>query len=488
MFPIHSLLRRRLSARRLTWLAAALLAGCAAGRDDVKPAAVALGVQALDAGAAVTRAAAERGQPAAPAWWKAYGDAQLDALVAEALAQSPTMDIAAARIRQAQSAFDTISADAVPTVTATASASAERFSDNFGWGPYGGTVNGRNQLLAGADYRFDFWGKRRAEIAAGQAHMLASHAEARDAALLLQSALVQTYVQLATAYRLRDVARQGLDRRERLLKLTAIRQGAGLSNDLDATSLRAAVSDTRSVVAQLDGQIDRLSHAVAALAGKDPAYADTLARPAPARLGDPAPPSRLPAELLGHRADVAAARERVGAAAQGIQSAKAAFYPDVDLSLFAGLQRLGLHDFISAGSGAAGVIPTLSLPIFDGGRLRGRLGARTAEYDAAVGDYNATLLRALQETADGITDLHAAARQRREAGERVALQRRLHELQGIRAQAHLASQLDILNADIAALLAERDAIGADARVAITQVALIRALGGTYSPSLSESQP
>lgn len=488
MSPIPSFLRRRRSARRFTLLAAALLAGCAAGRDDIRPEAVALDAQTLDAGAAIAHAAAARGQPAASSWWQAYGDPQLDALVAAALAHSPTMDVAAARIRQAQSAFDTISADTLPSVTATASVSAERFSDNFGWGPYGGTWNGRNQLLAGADYRFDFWGKRRARIAAGQARVLASRAEARDAALMLQSALVQTYVQLAATYRLRDVARQGLERREQLLKLTTIRQGAGLSNDIETTSLRATVSDTRSVIAQLDGEIDRLAHAIAALAGRGPAYADTIVRPEPSHLGDPAPPSRLPAELLGQRADVAAARERVEAAAQGIRSAKAAFYPDVDLSLFAGIQRLGLHDFVSAGSAAAGVIPTLSLPIFDGGRLRGQLDARSADYDAAVGDYNATLLRALQETADGITDLQAASRQRREAGERVAQRHRLRDLQGIRAQAHLASQLDVLGSDIAALLAERDAISADARTAVAQVALIRALGGTYSLSIAESQP
>jgi len=97
------------------------------------------------------------------------------------------------------------------------------------------------------------------------------------------------------------------------------------------------------------------------------------------------------------------------------------------------------------------------------------------------------LLRALQETADGVTDLQAASRQQSEAADRVAQQRRLADLQDVRAKAHLANQIDVLNTDIAALLAQRDAITADTRVAVSQVALIRALGGTYSTSSSDSQ-
>lgn len=487
MFSTHSFQKPRRGAKGATLLALALLAGCAAGRNSVKPDAAALDPQALDAGSAISRAALERSQPATSSWWKAYGDHQLDDLVAMALAHNPSMDMAAARIRQAQGAFQTVHAEALPNVTGTASIAGERFSNNYGWGPYGGTTNTNNQMFVSADYHFDFWGKRRAQIAASQGQILASRAEAQDAALMLQTGLVQTYIQLAAAYRLHDVAQQGLKQREQILKLVTIRQGAGLGDDIDTTSLRAAISDTRGVVDQLDGQIDRLRHAVAALAGKDPSYAEAITRPELTRLGNPAPISRLPADLLGHRPDVTAARERAEAASQGINAAKAAFYPDIDLSLFAGFQRLGLSDFLSAGSFAAGIVPAISLPIFDGGRLRGQLTARTADYDAAVSDYNATLLRALQETADGVTDLQAATRQQSEAAERVAQQRHLTDLQNIRAKAQLANQIDVLNTDIAALLAQRDAITADARVAVSQVALIRALGGTYSTSSSESQ-
>lgn len=487
MFSIHSLFGQRSGIKAAALLAVALLAGCAAGRNSVKPDAVALDPQALDAGSAVAGAALEHTQPTTASWWKGYGDAQLDDLVEMALAHNPTMDMAAARIRQAQGAFDTVHADTLPNVTGSASIAGERFSNNYGWGPYGGTTNTNNQMFVSADYHFDFWGKRHAQIAASQGQLLASRAEAEDAALMLQTDVVQTYIQLASAYQLRDVAQQGIEERERILKLATIRQDAGLGDDMDTTSLRASISDTRGIVDQLDGQIDRLRHAVAALAGKDPSYAESIKRPALTRLGNPAPISRLPADLLGHRPDVIAARDRAQAASQGIEAAKAAFYPDIDLSLFAGAQRIGLNDFLSAGSFVAGIVPAISLPIFDGGRLRGQLKARTADYDAAVSDYNATLLRALQETADGVTDLQAASRRQGEAANRVAQERHLADLQDTRAKAQLADQIDVLNTNLAVLLAQRDAITADARVAVSQVALIRALGGTYSTSSSESQ-
>ncbi|MBN8886431.1 MAG: efflux transporter outer membrane subunit [Rudaea sp.] len=473
-------------SRLLVALAAtALLAGCAAGRDDIRPSvspldAERLDAERLDAGTAVAAAATDAGVPAPHEWWKDYADAQLDRLVAIALEQSPDLQIAAARIRRAQGDVDIVHAADLPALDASASIASERFSNNYGWGPYGGSWNTNNQILAEANYRFDFWGKRRAQTLAAAARMLAGRAEARDAALLLQTSLVDAYLRLDAAYRLRELAGRGLDSREQWQRLLEAKRGAGLSNDLDAAQLRIAVNETREAIAQLDGEIDRLRRVLAALAGKDPAWAQSLAPPQPALAPNPAPASRLPARLLGERPDVAAARARVEAAARGIDAAKAAFYPDVDLSVFAGLQRLGLRDFASAGSFAAGIVPAISLPIFDGGRRRGELTTRTAEYEAAAGEYNAVLLHALQDVADAVSGLAVADRQRTLAQERAAEERRRLALQEMRARAQLASRIDLLGARIATLLAERDATTAELRVATSQVALIRALGGAHS--------
>jgi NodT family efflux transporter outer membrane factor (OMF) lipoprotein len=484
---IDSVCHRRFAVASLAWLLCIAATGCAPGRNSVKPSGTLLDPKMLDAGTAVSKAADAVTQTGAAPWWRAFGDQQLDELVDMAMDHNPSMDMAAARIRQAQAMFDAIHADTLPAVSGGASVAGERFSNNYGWGPYGGTWNTNNQILLGAQYSFDFWGKRRAQLAAEQDRVRAGQAEARDAGLLLQTAVVQTYIQFASAARMRDVTQRGLACREEMLRLAAVRQSAGLGDDMDIAAVRSAISETRRMLDELDGQIDRYRHALAALAGRDPAYADAMTTPTLATIADPVPITHLPADLLGYRPDVAAARDDVEAAAKDIEVAKAAFYPDIDLAMFAGAQRLGLNDFLTAGSFAAGVVPAVSLPIFDGGRLRSQLKGRTAQYDAAVADYNQVLLRALQQTADGVTDLQAAHRQYSDAVARVDAQHRLMMLQRNRAQAQLASRIDLLNADIAELLAQRDAIAAGAHVAMAQASLVRALGGAYTSHFSESR-
>jgi len=464
-----------------------LLTACVNGRSSIRPNGVMLDPRALTTNSAISQTITATDHRRDAAWWKAYGDPQLDQLVESAVVHNPTMTMAAARIRQMRAVFDTQHADESLTVTGLASVSGQRFSDNYGWGSYGGTWNSDNQLLLDVNYRFDFWGKRRATLAASQDRVHVSEAEAQDAALLLQTSLVETYIQLAVTYDLRALANEGLARRRQLLALAALRRQAGMDNSIDVTVLQSAITGTCSEIVRLDGEIDRLRHAVAALTGHDPSYADTLVRPALNHLSNPEPISSLPADLLGHRPDVVAARARVEAASQDIVAAKAAFYPDIDLSMFAGVQRLGLNELLTGGSFAAGVVPALSLPIFDGGRLRGQLKSRTADYDVAVSNYNAALLTALREVADGVTNLQAASRQKGAAEESVAQQQTLLELQRTRAEAAIASHIDLLNAEIALLLSQRNAADADARVAVRQVTLIRALGGSYSTPSSAKQ-
>ncbi|WZB76626.1 TolC family protein [Achromobacter insuavis] len=117
-----------------------------------------------------------------------------------------------------------------------------------------------------------------------------------------------------------------------------------------------------------------------------------------------------------------ARRKRLDAADRRIDAAKAEFYPDIDLKAFAGLQSLGLSHLLQGNSLAAGIGPALTLPIFDGGRLRAGLQDRIAGYDLAVADYDTSVVRALQEVADGLAGL-AQARARRDAA-RVSLRER----------------------------------------------------------------
>lgn len=179
-----------------------------------------------------------------------------------------------------------------------------------------------------------------------------------------------------------------------------------------------------------------------------------------------------------------AQRKRLDAADRRIEAAKAEFYPDIDLKAFAGLQSLGLSHLLQGNSLAAGIGPALTLPIFDGGRLRAGLRDRIAGYDLAVADYDATVVRALQEVADGLAGM-AQARARRDAA-RVSLREAgtLARLQAVRASRGLSARQDEIDTDLARLRADSELAAADLDLGLARTALAGALGGRWSPSQS----
>jgi outer membrane protein TolC len=177
----------------------------------------------------------------------------------------------------------------------------------------------------------------------------------------------------------------------------------------------------------------------------------------------------------------------VEAAAHDIGVARAAFYPDIDLTAFAGLQSLGLGHLLRAGSASAGIGPALTLPIFEGGRLRAELRGRTADYDAAVSRYNMALATALQQVADAVATLNAERARTAEAEAAATHWRHVLGLQRLREARGLSSATDRLRAEIALLRSERAVIESAARRTIGQTALVRALGSGATPSLPSSQ-
>lgn len=464
-----------------------VLSACATG-GDIQPALQSPNLSLLNAGSTIEEAA----QPATLRtrsldWWRVFGDPQLDQLMAVAAQESPSVLAAAARIHHAEAVRGNAKADERPSVTGSGRVIGEYFPDHYVYGkPYAGDAGDEGELLANTRYHLDFWGKWKEATAAADERVNAAKAEASDALLLLRSAVVEAYVQLDAAYKLRDIASEGLTRRQGVTDLLAIREKAHLVTDIDAVQARDAITETRSEIARLDGEIIRCRNQIAALLGKDPGFADTIARPALATIADPAPLSGIPATLLGYRPDVATERAHVEAAAHDIGVARAAFYPDVDLVGFAGFESLDLGHLLRPGSVAAGAGPAITLPIFDGGRLRSNLSGRAADYDAAVSAYQATIVAALRQVADGIATLKSEHARKAEADAAKDHWRRVVDLQKIREGHGLSDAMDRLATETALLLSERRVAEADARVAIAQTTLIRALGGAWTPSSSLS--
>jgi NodT family efflux transporter outer membrane factor (OMF) lipoprotein len=187
----------------------------------------------------------------------------------------------------------------------------------------------------------------------------------------------------------------------------------------------------------------------------------------------------VPADLMGRRADIVAARWRVEAASRDIAVARTEFYPNVNLTAFIGFQSLGLSKWLQSGSQMAGIGPAISLPIFDAGRLRGNLRGKSADYDIAVEDYNAKLIDALRDIADQLASTRAVETQWREQQAALASAEAAYDLAQQRYRAGLSTYLTVLTAELSVEQQRRSAVDLKARRYTLDVELARALGGGF---------
>jgi NodT family efflux transporter outer membrane factor (OMF) lipoprotein len=190
----------------------------------------------------------------------------------------------------------------------------------------------------------------------------------------------------------------------------------------------------------------------------------------------------MPAELLGRRPDLVARRWRVEAALQDVAAAKARFYPNIDLFAVVGLQSLGEAGLLSAASRSIAAGPALSLPIFDGGRLRAGLAGSKADYEIAVEQYNQALADALRDVADQLSSFRSVQAQGSEQRQALATAQEAYQLALARYREGIGNYLQVLSAEAPVL--EQRALAADlhARQLSISINLMRALGGGYQPA------
>lgn len=462
-------------------LAALLTMGGCANNGGLAPHDHLLDPARLDAGAAIAAADHDARWPAAD-WWRAYGDPQLDALIGAAHAGNPTLAAAAARVRAAQALADTAHAAEAPQVDGNLSLQRQHWADNvyYGPGPLANATTCNNTGTLSVSYHLDLWGRDRddTERALDGAH--AAAADARAARLELEANLVRAYVTFAQNYALLDIARDTYAHQREFADLAHKRLQAGLGTQLEVSQAEAPLPDDQRQIHAYEEALLLNRSQLAALTGQGPGAGDALTRP---RIALDAPafdlPSALPADLLGRRPDVVAARWRVEAQAHGIAAAKAAFYPNVNLigTIGAFGVTTPLLQFLRAANGGWNAGPALSLPIFEGGRLRAQLGAADAGYDQAVAQYNAALLEALQQISDNVVRLRALGVQRQDATQSVALARRAFELAHYGFGRGLTDYSNVLIAQNQLLRAQESVARIDAARLAAHASLMAALGG-----------
>ena len=416
------------------------LAGCASS------AGIATSAQLISPSTLGLKAEAKRAPTPSLAadWWRAFDDAQLSALIERALAGSPGLKVAQTRVARAQAAVAGAQANEGLQVNGSADVSRQRFSGTSIYPPpLGGSIQTLASAQLGASWEFDFFGRNRAALQAAVGSTRAAEAEVQAARLVLASNVARQYVQLGRLFEQRAVALRTLKQRDEILALIQQRVQGGLDTNVELRQGEGALPETRQQIEQLEEQITLTRHALAAFTVQAPDALDALVVPLRAMQLAPLP-AAIPADLLGQRADIAAARWRVEAAGSEVQAAQAQFYPNINLTAFAGLSSIGLNRLVNAASEQYGAGPALRLPIFDSGRLRANLRGRTADLDAAIESYNSAVIEAVHEAADPISSLRSIARQQQEQARTQAAAESAWDLATQRYKAGLSTYLAAL--------------------------------------------
>ncbi|RFU49893.1 efflux transporter outer membrane subunit [Paraburkholderia sp. DHOC27] len=414
-------------------------------------------------------------------WASQFGDAQLQALLDQALKDNPSLEQARARVAAAAAYTETAKASTLPKVGADYSFQREQFSGTASVPPpYAGSWQSETKGVLSASYDLDLWGKNREALKASLSQLQASEADAEVVKLTLSASIARSYNQLARLYVLRDIAQQEITQREQIDRITATRIAHGLDTDVERKTALANLATSRATLASLDGSIVTTRYQLAALLGAGPDRGLAIARPTLGVGDEVRLPDNLPADLVSRRPDLVAARWRVDSYTHDIKEAKAEFYPDINLSAAIGLDAFGFGRFLTAASRTVDAGPAIHLPIFDAGALRAQLKGRYADFDSAVAGYNQTLVTALSEVATQLADIRATDAQLTQA---LAAQDAAHsadQLALTQYKAGLTNQLTVLNADTTALAADDSVANLKMNRRDQQIALAQALGGGYT--------
>ena len=453
--------------------ALALLAGCA----DMSG--IASQAQLRDAPSVGLRAASAEHNEIDSRWWQAFGDAQLDGLVEQALQGNPNLGVARARVAKALSTVAVAEAADLPQVGAGLDLTRQLFSNNFiPPPPLGGSIRNSGVLQLSGSWELDFFGKNKSALDAAIGGANAAVADAEGARILLATRVASNYIQWARLEGLQAVAKRTLAQREETLRLVRDRVSAGLDTRLELRQSESGLPEARQRIEALSEQIALNKHALDTLVAA-PGASDKLKAPALEAFKAIALAPHIPADLLGHRADVAAARWRVEAATKDVAYAKTLFYPNIDLLATAGHQSLGFDNLLKPGSRFWSFGPAVRLPIFEGGQLRANLRGKNADLDAAIESYNATVLDAVRDVSDQVAAVQSVTRQQEQqrAGQEAA--EGAYDIAVQRYSAGLGTYLNVLSAETNVLAQRRDAVDLAARALDTQVGLAHALGGGY---------
>jgi NodT family efflux transporter outer membrane factor (OMF) lipoprotein len=419
-------------------------------------------------------------EPIPDGWWKSFEDPQLDGLIRAGLKDSPTLAEAQARVADALARSQVARSKLLPSANLDASAFYQRAPENYLIPPpLAGHSFWEGQAGASLSWDLDFFGKQANAVRRAQALTRSAALDVENAKLLLGTAIAQAYVELYRQNALADIAERSAAQRENIVAITRRRVSAGVDTQLELRQAEGQLPQAHVARDQAQAAAELAVHELAALTGQGADAYASVHRPV-LNLDAALPvPTALPINLLARRPDVLSARLNIEAADSQRLSDRAAFYPDINLKALAGIGAFGLNNLVQWSARGYGAGPLISLPLFDGGRLRAQYRSSEAQLDAAIDSYNDTVLRAVQQTADQLTRIDALARERVEQQQTLEANEAAYKLAEERYRAGLASYLSVLNAETQVLTARQTMVDIVADQVIARVTLLSAIGGSF---------
>lgn len=478
----------RVGIRRYVLLATALpvLAGCTKlGPDFERPEAwwkPASWFAATPVTPPAPRASIPVAEPFDAAWWKVLNDPVLNAMQEQLATANLDLRTADFRLAQARAQLGVTESAQGPVVNANASYARARASQRSTVARIARSFEPYDLFQYGLDlsWEIDLWGRVARLVEAGEAQLAAVEEAKRDLLVSSSAELARNYIALRGVQRKVAITRQNLQIARQNQALTRDRAAGGLTTDLDVANASSQVASVEAQLPGLEEQQARLSNAIALLLGEQPgARLAALAVPRAAPVVPPRVPVGVPGDLTRRRPDIRQAEANLHAATAGIRVARADFFPRVTLSGFGAIQGLNVSNLRDSAALAYSIGPSITLPIFEGGRLRRTLELREAQQQEAAIAYQRTVLGALHEVDNALTAYGTEQRRRDRLEQAVAESRRALGLARLRYEQGVADFLQVLTAQRALLDAEQNLADSTTNVALNLVQLYRALGGGW---------
>jgi multidrug efflux system outer membrane protein len=412
-------------------------------------------------------------------WWEIFLDPELNSLEAAAIESNQDLKGAVARVSQARATARVARADLLPSLNLAPSFNRQRYSPNQD--PSFGSITASTlSVPLDLSYEIDLWGRVRRGFESARADAQASLADFYNVLLTLQADVAQNYFALRSLDAEASIVAATVALRKEQVQLVRSRFEGGIGSDLDVARAETELATTEADAASLAQRRSQLENALAVLVGANPSSFRLPA--ATTNNWSPQPPeipAGLPADLLERRPDVAQAERQLAAANARIGVAKGAFFPALSLTASGGYLSGDVQTLFNWESHVWSIGPSLSLPIFAGGRNRANYKRAQAAFEESVAHYRQQILVAFSDVENGLAGLRYLADQSAAQQRAVATARRAAGLATDRYRSGIVSYLEVVDASREALQAERSNAQLAGQRLTAAVQLIKALGGGW---------